>query len=224
MGRFICSDSIVATCQGFSGYNSFAYCGNSPVVRRDVDGNTPETIWDLISLGASLAEVAANPTDPWAWASLIGDAIDAAVPFLGGTGEVIRGFKAVANAIHAAESANALNQFTQTSIDAITEMTSNLPKGDTCVYVSFKDNTLEYVGITNDFGRRKNEWKGTRDIHQITKYIDRTQARCVEQLVISCFGKDENGVLSNIRNSIGIKGSKIGEYEKFFRKIVKQLS
>ena len=167
--------------------------------------------------------MAANPTDPWAWASLIGDAIDAAVPFLGGTGEVIRGFKAVANAIHAAESANALKQFTDASIKTITDMAENLPDGNTCVYVAYKNSTIEYVGITNDFNRRKNEWEGIRDIKQITKYVDRTQARCIEQLFISCFGKDENGVLSNIRNSIGIKGRKIGDYMEFFGTIVRKV-
>jgi len=41
-------------------------------------------------LGASIAGVILTPTDPWAWAGLIGDVIDTAVPFVGGIGEAVR--------------------------------------------------------------------------------------------------------------------------------------
>ena len=201
------------------GNNVFAYCCNNPITRKDSSGNAPETVWDLISLGASITGVAANPYDPWAWAGLIGDAIDVCVPFLGGTGEIVRGLKAVAESMHAAEAANDLLQLTQNSVNFITEISNNLPAGDTCVYVSYKYSTLEYVGITNDFGRRKGEWNGIREIEQITPYIDRTDARYIEQTIISTFGKGENGVLSNIRNSIGTKGSKSDGFIKFFKSL-----
>ncbi len=67
----------------------FAYCNNSPVVFRDSEGNTPETIWDIISLAASVVDVIANPYDPLAWLSLIGDAVDL-IPFVTGVGELTR--------------------------------------------------------------------------------------------------------------------------------------
>ena len=41
---------------------------------------------DVISLGASIAEVCATPTNPWAWAGLAGDVIDL-IPFVSGVGE-----------------------------------------------------------------------------------------------------------------------------------------
>ena len=46
-----------------------------------------ETVFDVISLAASVAEVCINPTDPWAWAGLAGDAVDL-IPFVTGIGEV----------------------------------------------------------------------------------------------------------------------------------------
>ena len=72
----------------------FAYCGNNPVKRVDVEGNFWETVFDLLSLGASVVEVCINPTDPWAWAGLAGDAIDL-IPFVTGVGEVTRAAKTV---------------------------------------------------------------------------------------------------------------------------------
>ena len=38
---------------------------------------------------SSAAEVVANPTDPWAWAGLIGDIVDVALPGIGGLGEAV---------------------------------------------------------------------------------------------------------------------------------------
>ena len=92
LGRFINADAYVATGQGFIGNNMFAYCDNNPVVRVDHGGQFWETIFDVISLGASIVEVCVNPTDPWAWAGLAGDVIDL-IPFVAGVGEVTRAVK-----------------------------------------------------------------------------------------------------------------------------------
>ena len=51
-----------------------------------------DTIFDVISLGASIVEVCVNPTDPWAWAGLAGDAVDL-IPFVTGVGEATRTVK-----------------------------------------------------------------------------------------------------------------------------------
>ena len=67
----------------------FAYCNNNPVSQRDSTGTTPDTVFDVISLGASVIEVISNPTDAFAWIGLIGDIIDVAVPFVGGIGETV---------------------------------------------------------------------------------------------------------------------------------------
>ena len=76
------------------GANMFAYCLNNPVACIDPDGDVAETVFDVISLGFSIAEVAANPYDPAAWASLVGDTIDL-VPFVTGVGETVRGLRFV---------------------------------------------------------------------------------------------------------------------------------
>ena len=70
--------------------NLYAYCDNNPVMREDVTGTAWETVFDVISLGASVADVIANPMNLWAWAGLAGDVADVAIPFVGGIGETIK--------------------------------------------------------------------------------------------------------------------------------------
>jgi hypothetical protein len=56
----------------------------------------------VISLGASIVEVCVNPTDPWAWAGLAGDAIDL-IPFVTGVGEVTRAVKTTVKVVDKAD-------------------------------------------------------------------------------------------------------------------------
>ena len=56
----------------------------------DPTGKFVDTVFDVISLCTSVAEVIANPANPWAWASLAGDIIDVAVPFVSGAGEITK--------------------------------------------------------------------------------------------------------------------------------------
>jgi hypothetical protein len=44
----------------------FAYCGNNPVNRSDAAGGFWDTVFDIFSLGISIADVWNNPTDGWA--------------------------------------------------------------------------------------------------------------------------------------------------------------
>ena len=81
----------------------FAYCANSPVSHQDSSGHAVETVLDLISLGASIAEVASNPADIWAWAGLSGDLVDVLLPFFGGAGEAIRIAKVASEVADAAD-------------------------------------------------------------------------------------------------------------------------
>ena len=94
--RFINADSYTSTGQGYLGYNAFAYCNNDPVNRTDADGEFWDTVFDVISLGFSFVDVFKNPSDPWAWAGLVGDAIDL-IPFVTGVGEFAKGAGAVAD-------------------------------------------------------------------------------------------------------------------------------
>jgi len=91
-GRFITADSVsyLGIDDTPTSYNPFAYCGNNPVMYSDPTGHAVETIFDILSLAASIADVTANPLNPWAWAGLVGDVIDVAVPFLTGVGEITK--------------------------------------------------------------------------------------------------------------------------------------
>ena len=92
--RFVNPDAIDFSRDSILGYNLFAYCGNKPESRFDNLGFAWETIFDVISLGFSIAEVIADPYNPQAWFGLVGDAVDL-IPFVTGVGETIRGLRFV---------------------------------------------------------------------------------------------------------------------------------
>ena len=158
-----------------------------------------------------------NPKDPWAWAGLVGDTLDL-LPFVTGAGEITKAFKAVDKVADSSLDVIEMNN----KLDKIKDAASNLPKGDNWVYYSFDERGLiEYVGITNDFKRRENQWSGIRDIEKYCSGLDRDAARFVEQAVIDTFGRKYNdtGILNNIRNSIGNKKNLYKGYIKFFNDI-----
>ena len=86
----------------------FAYCNNNPVIHKDSSGFALDTVFDIISLGFSIAEVAANPADLWAWASLSGDLVDVLLPCVGGLGEMIDGMRAAGYADEVAEAVSTI--------------------------------------------------------------------------------------------------------------------
>ena len=96
MGRFINADDIsyLGANGDLNGYNLYAYCSNDPINFCDPTGRWLETVFDLFSLGASVVEVVINPANPWAWAGLIGDAVDL-LPFVTGVGESVKATKMV---------------------------------------------------------------------------------------------------------------------------------
>ena len=55
-------------------------------MRRDDGGQFWDTVFDVVSLAFSVADVINNPSDPWAWAGLAGDVVDL-IPFVSGVGE-----------------------------------------------------------------------------------------------------------------------------------------
>ena len=96
---------LTATPTALTDKNLYAYCDNNPVNRSDAGGAFWETAFDLVSLGISVAEVCSNPTDPWAWAGLVGDAIDL-VPFVTGVGEITKAVKTIDKIADTADVAN----------------------------------------------------------------------------------------------------------------------
>lgn len=95
IGRFISPDTaetVKASIETLVHKNLYAYCNNNAVIRKDETGRFWDTIFDVISLGASIVEVIATPGDPWAWAGLVGDVVDL-IPGVTGVGEITRGMK-----------------------------------------------------------------------------------------------------------------------------------
>jgi len=121
IGRFISSDACTQTVPGSIGANMFAYCSSNPVVNADPTGAAVETVFDLLSLGFSIAEVAANPYDVTAWIGLAGDAIDL-IPFVTGVGETVRGLRFVDKVGNTFEIADAVD-FTEDSLKAMGKLT-----------------------------------------------------------------------------------------------------
>ena len=99
--RFISADPILDTSTAF-GCNLFNYCGNDPINRIDSSGQFWDTFFDIVSFVSSVVEVCVNPTDPWVWAGLAGDAVDL-IPFVSGLGEATRAVKTVDRIADAAD-------------------------------------------------------------------------------------------------------------------------
>ena len=72
----------------------YSYCANNPVVFRDTNGSFIDIIWDGVSLVISVVDVVKDPTDPWAWAGLVGDVVDL-IPGVTGVGEATKAAKVV---------------------------------------------------------------------------------------------------------------------------------
>ena len=73
-------------------------------MRTDNGGMFWDTFFDVVSLAVSIVDVIQNPSDPWAWAGLVGDAVDVLIPVVSGVGEVTDAIR-VANKIDNAHDA-----------------------------------------------------------------------------------------------------------------------
>ena len=104
VGRFISADVLLSTGQGVLGHNAYAYCGNNPASRIDTEGDLWDTLFDVVSLCLSVADVIAAPADPWAWAGLAGDVIDL-IPFVTGVGEATKAVGATVKVINRVDDA-----------------------------------------------------------------------------------------------------------------------
>ena len=107
IGRFISADIIdlvLASQSTLTDKNLYAYCDNNPISRIDASSRVWETIFDVLSLSASIMEVAFNPADPFAWLGLAGDAVDL-IPFVTGVGETIRVLKTTSKVADGADDA-----------------------------------------------------------------------------------------------------------------------
>ena len=125
----------------FTSLNLYAYCGNNPTFRRDACGHAWETIWDIVSLGTSVAEVSANPVDPWAWAGLLGDVVDFVVPFVGGLGEAVDAVKTVTRVVDKGDDIIDAAKNMRRAADAADDI-----KDSTGTYVVLYEQGQHYIG------------------------------------------------------------------------------
>lgn len=121
IGRFITADKLAtvkATAFSVTDKNLYAYCDNNPVTRTDNGGAFWDTAFDVVSLCFSVAEVVANPYDPWAWAGFVGDAVDL-IPFVSGVGEVTRAVNTVRKVLDVADDLHDAGKAIDNATDAI---------------------------------------------------------------------------------------------------------
>jgi predicted GIY-YIG superfamily endonuclease len=191
-------------------------------MRRDDSGMFWETVFDVVSLAFSVADVIDNPDDIWAWVGLVCDVVDL-IPFVSCMGEAAKALRVTDTVLDAADSLNDTRKASERTLEAIKTAAKNLKEGDHFVYIAKgSDGIIEYVGITNDFVRRKAEWaaKG-RQIELYIDSLDRNSVRIVEQTVIETFGMAKNGGrLTNKINSISTKNP-LYEAVKSFKKLIK---
>ena len=100
-GRFISPDPVMDLANA-DGCNLYIYCGNDPINRIDESGQFWDIFFDVVSFVSSVVEVCVNPTDPWAWAGLVGDTVDL-VPFVSGIGEATRAIKTTVTVVENAD-------------------------------------------------------------------------------------------------------------------------
>ncbi len=86
--------------------NLFSYCDNNPVVRVDHGGAFWDTIFDVVSLVTSIAEVIANPTSASAWAGLTADAFCLVTPGVTGGGAVVKAISKAGDVAGAVKTVN----------------------------------------------------------------------------------------------------------------------
>ena len=138
--RFINADTVLVNKKELLFHSSYHYCANNPIARIDESGNIWETILDIFSLGASIVEVCMNPSDPWAWAGLVGDVVDL-VPFVTGVGETARAIKTTTRIVDKVDDVVDAAKATYRAADAASAI-----KKSTGVYEIIYKNGMNYVG------------------------------------------------------------------------------
>ena len=164
IGRFINADAFPSTGQGIIGNNMFAYCGNNPTTRTEIGGYFWDTVFDVLSLCFSIAEVIENPDDPMAWLGVAADVASLVVPCVSGGGALVRaatkaddvadGVKALKNADDMVDIGKMATTGSSNSIGKIGEQLAGInPKAKTSIQVNGRtripdaltDNTLVEV-------------------------------------------------------------------------------
>ncbi|MCC6569571.1 MAG: hypothetical protein IT315_10070 [Anaerolineales bacterium] len=185
--QFVQPDTLTPEPYNPQSYNRYSYTQNNPIRYTDPTGHWIETAWDIANIVWDIAEVRKDPSAINIGA-LILDVAAAILPVVpAGAGLLARGAKLAAKA------------------DDLADLGKAADKTYT-VYRAVKNGVTEYVGITTDFFRRRDEHNLIgRGIEPIMAKLSKYDARAVEQVLIENFGRIEKeigGTLSNINNSI----------------------
>ena len=98
--------------------NLYHYAGNNPVKYVDPDGKFLDTFLDIVGILWDVVEIAAEPANPWSWASLAADVGCLFIPGATGGGKVIKlteGTRKMGKVSRVAKTAGAADAF----VDAI---------------------------------------------------------------------------------------------------------
>ncbi len=173
--RFISADSMsvlmVATVS-LECKNLFAYSENNPITGKDSSGGIIESAFDIVTLAGSIVDVCCHPTDPWAWAGLVGDAVDL-IPVVTGVGEGIKGLRVAAKAADTVDDLHDAGNAAETVADVVTVVNKNtdtMPTGiaggcfveGTEIKTSNGEKCIEEIEV-GDFVYAKNAETGEND-------------------------------------------------------------
>ena len=152
LGRFINPDSIdviTASPDQLTDKNLFAYCDNNPIMRTDGDGEFWETVFDVISLAVSVAEVIQDPTDVMAWVGLAADVASLAIPGVTGGGTVVRAISKTDDVVDAVKAVNKVDD----AIDASAAVQKGWKVGDDITSLTKAGNSPSWSTV------RQRYWK-----------------------------------------------------------------
>ena len=90
--RFINADTvdILGVQDNLNDKNLYAYCDNNPVMRKDVTGESWDTVLDVVFIAGDIASIIANPTNAVGYVELAADVVGLAIPGLTGGGKIVR--------------------------------------------------------------------------------------------------------------------------------------